>query len=49
MEKYPRDWKSLYDLQKEDGKITTNQDSIKILKKLFFKGNFDANDFKVFL
>ncbi len=48
MEKYPRDWKSLYDLQKEDGKITTNQDSIKILKKLFFKGNFDANDFKGF-
>ncbi len=32
------DWKSLYDLQKDE-KITLNQDSAKVLKKLFLKLN----------
>ena len=32
------DWKSLYDIQKT-GKITVNEDSAKVLKKLFMKVN----------
>lgn len=32
------DWKSLYDIQK-DGKVTLNQDSAKVLKKMFMKLN----------
>ncbi len=32
------DWKSLYDIQK-DGLITLNQDSVKVLKKMFMKLN----------
>ena len=42
-DKYPKDWKSLYDLKKEEGKVTTNPDSIRILKKIFFRGNFNPN------
>ena len=37
------DWKSLYDLQKT-GKITVNQDSAKVLKKLFLKLNKDKGE-----
>ena len=47
-DKYPKDWKSLYDLKKEEGKITTNPDSIRILKKIFFKGNFSQDKFSGF-
>lgn len=47
-DKYPRDWKNLYEIQKEEGKVSTNPDSIKILKKLFFKGNFTEDNFKGF-
>ena len=46
--KYPKDWKSLYDLKKEEGKVTTNQDSIRILKKIFFRGNFNQDKFSGF-
>ena len=44
-DKYPKDWKSLYDLKKEEGKVTTNQDSIRLIKKIFFKGNFSQGTF----
>ncbi|WP_297985968.1 hypothetical protein [uncultured Chryseobacterium sp.] len=36
--KLSTDWKSLYDIQK-DGLITLNQDSVKVLKKMFMKLN----------
>lgn len=36
--KLSTEWKSLYDIQK-DGLITLNQDSVKVLKKLFMKLN----------
>ncbi|GGG48167.1 hypothetical protein GCM10007332_07110 [Epilithonimonas arachidiradicis] len=48
MDKYPRTWQNLYDIQKAEGKAPTNQDSIKLMKKIFFKGNFDADKFKGF-
>jgi len=48
MDKYPRDWQNLYELQKMEGKVATNPDSIKLMKKIFFKGNFDADQFKGF-
>lgn len=38
MSKLTTDWKSLYDIQK-DGLITLNQDSAKVLKKMFMKVN----------
>lgn len=44
-DKYPKDWRSLYDLKKEEGKVTTNQDSIRLIKKIFFKGNFSQGTF----
>ncbi len=47
-DKYPKDWKSLYDLKKEEGKVTTNPDSIRLLKKIFFKGNFNQDKFSGF-
>lgn len=47
-DKYPKDWKSLYDLKKEEGKVTTNPDSIRILKKIFFRGNFNQDKFSGF-
>ena len=47
-DKYPKDWKSLYDLKKEEGKVTTNPDSIRILKKIYFKGNFILDKFSGF-
>ena len=48
MEKYPRDWQNIYEIQKMEGKVATNPDSIKLMKKIFFKGNFDADQFKGF-
>ena len=47
-DKYPKDWKSLYDLKKEEGKVTTNPDSIRLLKKIYFKGNFNLDKFSGF-
>ena len=41
--KLSTEWQSLYDLQK-DGKITVNQDSAKVLKKLFLKINKDKGE-----
>lgn len=37
------DWKSLFDLQKDE-KITSNQDSAKVLKKMFIKVNKDKGE-----
>lgn len=37
------DWKSLYDIQKDE-KITVNQDSAKVLKKMFIKLNKDKDE-----
>ena len=48
MEKYPRDWQNIYEIQKMEGKTVTNPDSIKLMKKIFFKGNFEADKFKGF-
>jgi len=47
-DKYPKEWKSLYDLKKEEGKVNTNPDSIRLLKKIFFKGNFNQDKFSGF-
>lgn len=41
--KLSTEWQSLYDLQK-DGKITVNQDSAKVLKKLYLKLNKDKGE-----
>ncbi len=45
LEKLPRTWTSLYEMEKKEGKLkTTNPDSIKIMKKVFMKSNFDKDD-----
>ncbi|WBV59089.1 hypothetical protein PFY12_08425 [Chryseobacterium camelliae] len=45
LEKLPKTWTSLYDMEKKEGKLkTTNPDSIKIMKKIFMKSNFDKNE-----
>ncbi|MCE3074935.1 hypothetical protein [Chryseobacterium gwangjuense] len=45
LEKLPKTWTSLYDMEKKEGKLkTTNPDSIKIMKKVFMKSNFDKED-----
>lgn len=41
--KLTTEWKSLYDLQK-DGMVKLNEDSVKVLKKLYMKLNKDKND-----
>lgn len=47
-DKLPKDWKSMYDLELAEGKITKDPDSIKILKRIFVKGNFKDKDFSGF-
>jgi len=45
LEKLPRTWTSLYEMEKKEGKLkTTNPDSIKIMKKVFVKSNFDKDE-----
>ncbi|WP_027378845.1 hypothetical protein [Chryseobacterium daeguense] len=45
LEKMPRTWTSLYEWEKQEGKLkTTNPDSIKIMKKIFMKSNFDKDE-----
>lgn len=39
-----RTWQSLYDFQKEKGKVSKDPDSIKMMKKIFMKGNFNKDD-----
>lgn len=41
--KLSTEWKSLYDIQK-DQKVTLNQDSVKVLKKLFLKLNKEKGE-----
>lgn len=48
MENYPKEWRTLYDIQKEEGKNITNPDSIKLMKKIFLKGNFADEKFSGF-
>ncbi len=45
LEKLPRTWTSLYELEKKEGKLKTdNPDSIRIMKKVFMKSNFDNDE-----
>ncbi|WP_419869529.1 hypothetical protein [Chryseobacterium sp. CT-SW4] len=45
IEKLPRTWTSIYDLEKKEGKISKDPDSVRIMKKVFMKSNFDQKDF----
>ncbi|WP_292009991.1 hypothetical protein [Chryseobacterium sp.] len=47
IEKFPRTWTSVYDFEKmKDGKVATqNPDSIRLMKKVFMKSNFEDKDF----
>lgn len=47
-DKLPKDWKSAYELELENSKITKDPDSIRLMKKTFFKGNFKDNEFTGF-
>ena len=40
LEKLPKVWTSLYDMQLKDGVQVKNPDSIRIMKKMFLKSNF---------
>lgn len=43
--KLPKDWISLYDFEKKEGKKTTvDQDSIRLMKKMFIKANVEEGD-----
>ena len=45
MDKLPKDWTTLYDLQKKEGKkVSDHPDSIRLMKKMFIKGNFVVNE-----
>ncbi len=48
MQNYPRKWRTLYDIQREEGKSITNPDSIRLMKKVQMKGNFKADQFSGF-
>jgi len=49
LEKLPKTWTSLYEMEKKEGKLkTTNPDSIKIMKKVFMKSNFDKDELSGF-
>lgn len=49
LEKLPKTWTSLYDMEKKEGKLkTTNPDSLKIMKKVFMKSNFDKDELSGF-
>ncbi|RKS96803.1 hypothetical protein [Chryseobacterium defluvii] len=45
LDKLPRTWTSLYELDKKEGKLKTNNpDSIKIMKKIFMKSNAEGKE-----
>lgn len=45
MDKLPTTWTSIYELEKQEGKLkTTNPDSIKIMKKIFMKSKKENNE-----
>ncbi|MDQ0783598.1 hypothetical protein QF044_003452 [Chryseobacterium sp. W4I1] len=43
LDKLPTDWTSLYNVQKH-GKVTLNEDSVKVLKKVYMKVDKDKNE-----
>ncbi|WP_213190396.1 hypothetical protein [Cloacibacterium caeni] len=48
-EMYPRDWKNMYEIMKEDSEkkgiaMTKDKDSIQLIKKMFVKSNFENNE-----
>ncbi|GAB0155616.1 hypothetical protein CHRYSEOSP005_08770 [Chryseobacterium sp. Alg-005] len=45
LEKLPRTWTSLYEMEKKEGKLKTQDpDSIKIMKKIFMKSNAEGKE-----
>ncbi|MBB4807996.1 hypothetical protein HNP38_003336 [Chryseobacterium defluvii] len=45
LEKLPKTWTSLYELEKKEGKLKTDHpDSIRIMKKIFMKSNVENNE-----
>ncbi len=44
LDKLPKTWTSMYDLELRDGGKITDKDSIRLMKKMFMKGNFLVND-----
>lgn len=45
LDKLPKTWTSLYEMEKRDGKLKTeNPDSIRIMKKVFIKSNIQNNE-----
>ena len=44
LEKLPKAWTSMYDLEINDGGKITDKDSIRLMKKMFMKGNFMINE-----
>lgn len=45
MDKLPTTWTSLYDIDKEEGRLkTTNPDSVRIMKKIFMKSNKEGKE-----
>ena len=51
LEMFPREWTNMYDAMKEESaktgkKLPTDNDSIKLFKKMFVKSNYDGNDLK---
>lgn len=46
--KLPKEWQSMYDIELADGKVTKDPDSIKLLQRVFVKGNFKDEDFSGF-
>jgi hypothetical protein len=49
MEKLPKTWTSMYEMEKKEGKLKTdNPDSVKIMKKIFMKSNIENNEMSGF-
>lgn len=50
LDKFPKEWKNLYEFMKETGdkKMPKNQDSIKMMKKMFVKMNTKDNEMSGF-
>ena len=45
IEKLPKEWTSFYDMEKNEGnELPTHPDSIRIMKKMFMKGNYIVNE-----
>lgn len=44
LKKLPATWTTLYDLEKAEGGVTTDPDSVRLMKKIFAKSNFDNGE-----